>query len=128
MIAQCDQLCGRDATCYGMGPYAGDWGGNYCDECVQAVWKYDGADRSAYPREVDVWTEEQAVAALSRVGINIEEAQTVTGAGLRNVPGIVGWKGGHSTVLCQNDDALWNKVRVGALTVEGAQRVLGRIK
>lgn len=43
---QCDQRCGRPATVYGGGPYAGDWAGHYCAPCIEAlgfaVWdRYD---------------------------------------------------------------------------------------
>ena len=42
MNKECSQECGKKATCYGGGSYAGDWAGYYCDQCIKslgyAVW------------------------------------------------------------------------------------------
>lgn len=37
----CEQGCGRIATVYAGGPFAGDWAGYYCVDCVPhgfSVW------------------------------------------------------------------------------------------
>ena len=33
----CEQCRSNPATVYAMGPYAGDWGGRYCQECADAL-------------------------------------------------------------------------------------------
>lgn len=33
----CEQGCGNPASCYAMGPKAGDWGGWYCFSCAKAL-------------------------------------------------------------------------------------------
>jgi len=70
-------------------------------------------DHACYPLTVESWSEAEARAALVRAGVTVEQADRVTGFGSRSG----GW--------CAPDDLLWRKVACGALSIEGAVRVIG---